>query len=156
MVIQFLSSTGILHLFDAIVTPADAKSTNLTDLYATAARQIKCDPSKCKGFDMDDRRLQTMQQCGMETVDVRQLSEYPVYDSEHPLAAMGCPRYEDSSAGYNVSMYIYILLPFLAIVVTWMLNTYVGIDLFSLLDCANCHLLNLLDLKRWTNDYNLI
>lgn len=80
LVIQYLSSAGILSLFDAIITIDEIKKgKTYQDLLLEAARRLKCAPAKCIGFEYEENRLEALRAAGMHVVDVKLIEGFPVY-----------------------------------------------------------------------------
>ena len=73
-----LEDAGIHELFDAIITCEDVTNPKpAPDIYLKAAAAIKCDPTKCRGFEDGDVGMESLVAAGMEAVDVRYMSDYP-------------------------------------------------------------------------------
>eukprot|EP01038_Epipyxis_sp_PR26KG_P009623 gene9623-12958_t len=77
-VMRSLESTGIAHLFDAVVTAEDIINPKpAPDIFLEAARRINCNPNKCRGYEDADLGMISLNSAGMEAIDVRELTGYP-------------------------------------------------------------------------------
>lgn len=77
-VVDSLEMNGILDLFDAIITAEDIENPKpAPDIFLKAAEKVKCDPSKCRGFEDADFGMQALHAAGMEAIDVRLMKGYP-------------------------------------------------------------------------------
>ena len=110
MVIQYLSSSGLLNLFDAVVTTEDIKKVApAPDLFLEAAKRIKCDPAKCIGLEYDANGLTAMNAAGMKTVDVKLLSGFPTYTDDTTPTVSGQPS-KNKTSGVPLWTVVLVLL----------------------------------------------
>eukprot|EP00211_Chloroparvula_japonica_P009649 CAMPEP_0119129430 /NCGR_PEP_ID=MMETSP1310-20130426/7180_1 /TAXON_ID=464262 /ORGANISM="Genus nov. species nov., Strain RCC2339" /LENGTH=171 /DNA_ID=CAMNT_0007119849 /DNA_START=60 /DNA_END=572 /DNA_ORIENTATION=+ len=73
-VTRHLTSAGITHLFEDVVTVEDvARGKPAPDLFLEAARRMGKAPAECLVFEDADLGVQAARAAGMEVVDVRRL-----------------------------------------------------------------------------------
>jgi beta-phosphoglucomutase-like phosphatase (HAD superfamily) len=100
LVVQYLSSAGILSLFDVIVTVDDAKSGKPSpDIFLEAARRLKCTPAKCMGFEYNEDGLTALRAADMHAVDVKLVEGFPTYSDNDVEATTDSKR---SSGGDKI------------------------------------------------------
>lgn len=74
-----LSATGILPLFDAVVTVEDVngRSKPAPDLFLEAARRLGVPPHECTVFEDTDEGIEAARRAGMTVTDVRAIHRHP-------------------------------------------------------------------------------
>lgn len=112
-----LESNGILELFDAVVTVEDIKNPKpAPDIFLEAARRIKVNPTKCRGFEDADIGMTSLVAAGMEAIDVRMMYGYPtVLPSEHSVLDQPITRKPKPTVFMSLVHFLLSLLPYLVI-----------------------------------------
>jgi len=73
-----LQSTGLLQLFDTIVTaPEVPRGKPAPDVYLEAARRMNVSPAHCIVFEDSNEGLEAARRAGMKTYDIREVIHAP-------------------------------------------------------------------------------